>query len=182
MEIMGEGISSKVQLLRADVAFAELNSGFPEDDLAIVAVVPTGEKGPEWCSKSERERKSAEGVEAFWALSTERKRETSEPRVAMARRPALFVLAAVACFWLFSSTEQQEVFVVQTVQTPTLRGAFTGNTVEISAVESPVVLKALPEPRPNDAMLPVDLNRTSLYWGLLLITILSVLFSSYFFN
>jgi len=100
----------------------------------------------------------------------------------MARRPALFVLAAVACFWLFSSTEQQEVFVVQTVQTPTLRGAFTGNTVEISAVESPVVLKALPEPRPNDAMLPVELNRTSLYWGLLLITILSVLFSSYFFN
>jgi len=64
MEIMGEGISSKVQLLRADVAFAELNSGFPED-LAIVAVVPTGEKGPEWCSKSERERKSAEGVEGW---------------------------------------------------------------------------------------------------------------------
>lgn len=28
----------------------------------------------------------------------------------------------------------------------------------------------------------VELNRTSLYWGLLLILILSVLFSSYFFN
>ena len=28
----------------------------------------------------------------------------------------------------------------------------------------------------------VELNRTSLYWGLLLICILSVLFSSYFFN
>eukprot|EP00419_Tripos_fusus_P006783 CAMPEP_0172677444 /NCGR_PEP_ID=MMETSP1074-20121228/14674_1 /TAXON_ID=2916 /ORGANISM="Ceratium fusus, Strain PA161109" /LENGTH=90 /DNA_ID=CAMNT_0013495273 /DNA_START=68 /DNA_END=337 /DNA_ORIENTATION=- len=27
-----------------------------------------------------------------------------------------------------------------------------------------VVVQALPEPRPNDAMLPVELNRTSLYW------------------
>eukprot|EP00438_Fugacium_kawagutii_P013485 Skav208878 [mRNA] locus=scaffold270:165348:167221:- [translate_table: standard] len=99
----------------------------------------------------------------------------------MARNSALLVLAATACVWLFSSSPQQEVFVVQT---PALRGqgAFTGNTVEISAVESPVVLKALPEPRPNDAMLPVELNRTSLYWGLLLILILGVLFSSYFFN
>jgi len=42
--------------------------------------------------------------------------------------------------------------------------------------------RALPEPRPNDAMLPVDFSRTSLYWGLLCITVLSVLFSSYFFN
>ena len=45
-----------------------------------------------------------------------------------------------------------------------------------------VALQALPEPRPNDAMLPVELNRTSLYWGLLCVLILSVLFSSYFFN
>mmetsp|Transcript_71545 Transcript_71545/g.141879 ORF Transcript_71545/g.141879 Transcript_71545/m.141879 type:complete len:109 (-) Transcript_71545:80-406(-) len=45
-----------------------------------------------------------------------------------------------------------------------------------------VAAQALPEPRPNDAMLPVELNRTSLYWGLLCILILSVLFSSYFFN
>mmetsp|Transcript_112599 Transcript_112599/g.223854 ORF Transcript_112599/g.223854 Transcript_112599/m.223854 type:complete len:105 (+) Transcript_112599:81-395(+) len=45
-----------------------------------------------------------------------------------------------------------------------------------------VAVQALPEPRPNDAMLPVELNRTSLYWGLLCILILSVLFSSYFFN
>lgn len=28
----------------------------------------------------------------------------------------------------------------------------------------------------------VELNRTSLYWGLLLIFVLAVLFSSYFFN
>jgi len=32
-------------------------------------------------------------------------------------------------------------------------------------------------PRPN-----VELNRTSLFWGLLLIFVLAVLFSSYFFN
>eukprot|EP00419_Tripos_fusus_P011983 CAMPEP_0172658112 /NCGR_PEP_ID=MMETSP1074-20121228/2565_1 /TAXON_ID=2916 /ORGANISM="Ceratium fusus, Strain PA161109" /LENGTH=88 /DNA_ID=CAMNT_0013473351 /DNA_START=94 /DNA_END=360 /DNA_ORIENTATION=+ len=52
-----------------------------------------------------------------------------------------------------------------------------------SATMAPVVTRrALPEPRPNDAMLPVELNRTSLYWGLLCILILSVLFSSYFFN
>jgi photosystem II PsbL protein len=36
------------------------------------------------------------------------------------------------------------------------------------------------EPNPNK--LPVELNRTSLYWGLLLIFVLTVLFSSYFFN
>ncbi|KAL2893606.1 Photosystem II reaction center protein L, partial [Bienertia sinuspersici] len=28
----------------------------------------------------------------------------------------------------------------------------------------------------------VELNRTSLYWGLLLIFVLAVLFSNYFFN
>ncbi|OLP81150.1 Photosystem II reaction center protein L [Symbiodinium microadriaticum] len=100
------------------------------------------------------------------------------------RRPVLFVLAVAACVWLFSASapEAEEVFVVQS---PALRGqagAFAGSSIELAAVESPVVLKALPEPRPNDAMLPVELNRTSLYWGLLLICILSVLFSSYFFN
>ncbi|CAE7208006.1 unnamed protein product [Symbiodinium microadriaticum] len=91
------------------------------------------------------------------------------------RRPVLFVLAVAACVWLFSASapEAEEVFVVQS---PALRGqagAFAGSSIELAAVESPVVLKALPEPRPNDAMLPVELNRTSLYWGLLLICILS---------
>jgi hypothetical protein len=33
---------------------------------------------------------------------------------------------------------------------------------------------------PNEVA--VELNRTSLFWGLLLIFILAVLFSSYFFN
>nr|YP_008519855.1 photosystem II protein L [Microchloropsis salina]YP_010479003.1 photosystem II protein L [Lietzensia polymorpha]AGI98709.1 photosystem II protein L [Nannochloropsis gaditana]AOW70781.1 photosystem II protein L [Monodopsis sp. MarTras21]AGI99209.1 photosystem II protein L [Microchloropsis salina]AHX25108.1 photosystem II protein L [Nannochloropsis gaditana]AHX25509.1 photosystem II protein L [Microchloropsis salina] len=37
-----------------------------------------------------------------------------------------------------------------------------------------------PGPNPNSS--PVELNRTSLYWGLLLIFVLAVLFSSYFFN
>ena len=35
---------------------------------------------------------------------------------------------------------------------------------------------------PNPNRQPVDLSRTSLYWGLLLIFVLAVLFSSYFFN
>eukprot|EP00438_Fugacium_kawagutii_P027401 Skav208448 [mRNA] locus=scaffold1952:331977:332279:- [translate_table: standard] len=98
-----------------------------------------------------------------------------------AQRPLLFVLLATACLWLFCS-QSPEVFVQSPSVSPTLRGAFTGNTAGIPLSESPVILKALPEPRPNDAMLPVELNRTSLYWGLLLILILGVLFSSYFFN
>ncbi|CAE7257534.1 unnamed protein product [Symbiodinium natans] len=87
-----------------------------------------------------------------------------------ARRPVLFVLAVAACLWLFSSSGPEEAVFV--AQAPALRGqagAFAGSSIELTAVESPVVLKALPEPRPNDAMLPVELNRTSLYWGLLLI-------------
>ena len=46
---------------------------------------------------------------------------------------------------------------------PVLRGnsgAFTGMVDPV--IESTVVMKALPEPRPNDAMLPVELNRTAL--------------------
>nr|QUO98948.1 L protein of photosystem II [Oedogonium crispum]QUO99197.1 L protein of photosystem II [Oedogonium sp. HN1801B]QUO99282.1 L protein of photosystem II [Oedogonium dentireticulatum] len=36
--------------------------------------------------------------------------------------------------------------------------------------------------RPNPNKQVVELNRTSLYWGLLLIFVLAVLFSSYIFN
>nr|YP_009497560.1 photosystem II protein L [Astrosyne radiata]AWT40273.1 photosystem II protein L [Astrosyne radiata] len=35
---------------------------------------------------------------------------------------------------------------------------------------------------PNPNKQAVELNRTALYWGLLLIFVLAVLFSSYFFN
>jgi hypothetical protein len=35
---------------------------------------------------------------------------------------------------------------------------------------------------PNPNAQAVELNRTSLYWGLLTILVLAVLFSSYFFN
>jgi photosystem II PsbL protein len=35
-------------------------------------------------------------------------------------------------------------------------------------------------PNPNSS--PVELNRTSMYWGLLLSFVVTVLFSSYFFN
>lgn len=36
--------------------------------------------------------------------------------------------------------------------------------------------------QPNPNKQSVELNRTSLYWGLLLIFVLAVLFSSYIFN
>lgn len=40
--------------------------------------------------------------------------------------------------------------------------------------------KVMSKPNPNKQI--VELNRTSLYWGLLLIFVLAVLFSSYIFN
>jgi photosystem II PsbL protein len=40
--------------------------------------------------------------------------------------------------------------------------------------------KVMNNPNPNKQS--VELNRTSLYWGLLLIFVLAVLFSSYIFN
>mmetsp|Transcript_93164 Transcript_93164/g.290457 ORF Transcript_93164/g.290457 Transcript_93164/m.290457 type:complete len:109 (-) Transcript_93164:6-332(-) len=106
-----------------------------------------------------------------------------------ARRPVLCALAAAAAaLWLLRSAvvvpaEQEQAFAVGS---PALRGAgaqegsFAG--AELQAVQRGVPTRALPEPRPNDAMLPVDLNRSSLYWSLLCILVLSILFSSYFFN
>jgi photosystem II PsbL protein len=38
------------------------------------------------------------------------------------------------------------------------------------------------ERNPNPNQQPVELNRTSLFMGLLLIFVLAILFSSYFFN
>eukprot|EP00443_Scrippsiella_acuminata_P055472 CAMPEP_0115410026 /NCGR_PEP_ID=MMETSP0271-20121206/20310_1 /TAXON_ID=71861 /ORGANISM="Scrippsiella trochoidea, Strain CCMP3099" /LENGTH=108 /DNA_ID=CAMNT_0002834197 /DNA_START=109 /DNA_END=435 /DNA_ORIENTATION=- len=106
-----------------------------------------------------------------------------------ARRPvlgaAILALAAAAALWsaVVPTTTQQEVFVVTSPALRTARqsGAFAGAQPEMAAT-AVTARAALPDPRPNDAMLPVDLNRTSLYWGLLTICILSVLFSSYFFN
>ncbi|MBP0000367.1 photosystem II reaction center protein L [Baaleninema sp.] len=40
----------------------------------------------------------------------------------------------------------------------------------------------MPTRQPNPNRQPVELNRTSLYLGLLLIFVLGILFSSYFFN
>lgn len=40
----------------------------------------------------------------------------------------------------------------------------------------------MPERTPNPNKQPVELNRTSLYLGLLLVFVLGILFSSYFFN
>eukprot|EP00448_Togula_jolla_P018031 CAMPEP_0170591486 /NCGR_PEP_ID=MMETSP0224-20130122/12430_1 /TAXON_ID=285029 /ORGANISM="Togula jolla, Strain CCCM 725" /LENGTH=105 /DNA_ID=CAMNT_0010915355 /DNA_START=52 /DNA_END=369 /DNA_ORIENTATION=+ len=103
-----------------------------------------------------------------------------------ARRSVLgFVLAISAiCLAVLALLPQQggEGFVAAS---PSLRATRLGSAPLVGApvgASTQVTLKALPEPRPNDAMLPVDLNRTSLFWGLLLILVLSVLFSSYLFN
>ncbi|HCF30550.1 MAG TPA: photosystem II reaction center protein L [Cyanobacteria bacterium UBA11049] len=40
----------------------------------------------------------------------------------------------------------------------------------------------MPTRSPNPNKQPVELNRTSLYLGLLLVFVLGILFSSYFFN
>ncbi|MDY6937522.1 MAG: photosystem II reaction center protein L [Cyanobacteriota bacterium] len=40
----------------------------------------------------------------------------------------------------------------------------------------------MPTRSPNPNRQPVELNRTSLYLGLLLVFVLGILFSSYFFN
>eukprot|EP00931_Biecheleriopsis_adriatica_P082516 TRINITY_DN55958_c0_g1_i1.p1 TRINITY_DN55958_c0_g1~~TRINITY_DN55958_c0_g1_i1.p1 ORF type:complete len:107 (-),score=23.00 TRINITY_DN55958_c0_g1_i1:98-418(-) len=106
--------------------------------------------------------------------------------MANTRRPLLFVTLAAAALWLLQEPAAAPEELVFVVQSPALRataqsrGSFAGATeVQMVPVTS---MKALPEPRPNDAMLPVELNRSSLYWGLLLFCVLSVLFSSYFFN
>mmetsp|Transcript_26264 Transcript_26264/g.82400 ORF Transcript_26264/g.82400 Transcript_26264/m.82400 type:complete len:108 (+) Transcript_26264:75-398(+) len=105
-----------------------------------------------------------------------------------ARRPVLFTLALVAAaMWLLHTSmapqEQPQTFVASS---PALRSTRAKAGTLAGAQPQPpaqgVQMQALPEPRPNDAMLPVDLNRSSLYWGLLCILVLSVLFSSYFFN
>eukprot|EP00411_Alexandrium_monilatum_P036602 CAMPEP_0175362686 /NCGR_PEP_ID=MMETSP0095-20121207/17199_1 /TAXON_ID=311494 /ORGANISM="Alexandrium monilatum, Strain CCMP3105" /LENGTH=107 /DNA_ID=CAMNT_0016660569 /DNA_START=60 /DNA_END=383 /DNA_ORIENTATION=+ len=105
-----------------------------------------------------------------------------------ARRPVLCAAAlALAALWLLRSASpqvpQQDLFVVSSspaLRATSAKGTFVGS--QVVAETARVSMQALPEPRPNDAMLPVDLNRSSLYWGLLCILVLSVLFSSYFFN
>ena len=95
------------------------------------------------------------------------------------RRPLLTAVVAAVGVWMLLAAvapAEQDAFVVGKVAT------LRGSSAEPMQVESQVVRQALPDPRPNDANLPVDLNRTSLYWGLLTICVLSVLFSSYFFN
>mmetsp|Transcript_47961 Transcript_47961/g.129316 ORF Transcript_47961/g.129316 Transcript_47961/m.129316 type:complete len:101 (-) Transcript_47961:172-474(-) len=97
------------------------------------------------------------------------------------RRPVLLALCiAAAGLWLLSSVAAPQGFAAPSPSLRARGGAFANAEVEKAAPA--VVLRALPEPKPNEEMLPVDLNRTSLYWGLLTICILSVLFSSYLFN
>nr|YP_764432.1 photosystem II protein L [Stigeoclonium helveticum]Q06SD4.1 RecName: Full=Photosystem II reaction center protein L; Short=PSII-L [Stigeoclonium helveticum]ABF60176.1 L protein of photosystem II [Stigeoclonium helveticum] len=51
------------------------------------------------------------------------------------------------------------------------------NEVDINIISLSEVVS-----RPNPNKQVVELNRTSLFWGLLLIFVLAVLFSSYIFN
>ncbi|CAK0885874.1 unnamed protein product [Prorocentrum cordatum] len=102
-----------------------------------------------------------------------------------ARRPVLLALClAAAAAWLLigaAAPAAQQGFVAPA--SPALRaGRSVLAGAEFETAAPAVILRALPEPKPNEEMLPVDLNRTSLYWGLLTICILSVLFSSYLFN
>mmetsp|Transcript_41088 Transcript_41088/g.94528 ORF Transcript_41088/g.94528 Transcript_41088/m.94528 type:complete len:100 (+) Transcript_41088:85-384(+) len=99
----------------------------------------------------------------------------------MARRSGLATLLALA---LAAICVQQVAFVATSgtaLRGAAGKGSFTGSETEYINVPT-VAMQALPEPRPNDNMLPVDLNRTSLYWGLLTILILAILFSSFLFN
>jgi len=51
-----------------------------------------------------------------------------------------------------------------------------------NAVYSAISFLTTMERNPNPNRQPVELNRTSLYLGLLLVFVLGILFSSYFFN
>jgi photosystem II PsbL protein len=48
------------------------------------------------------------------------------------------------------------------------------------AIRPPLISAMQRNPNPNN--LPVELNRTSLYLGLLFVFVIGVLFTSYFFN
>jgi len=60
---------------------------------------------------------------------------------------------------------------------PTLIFKFAVGLLSILFLHSGVLMV-----KPNPNKQSVELNRTSLYWGLLLIFVLAVLFSSYIFN
>jgi len=56
------------------------------------------------------------------------------------------------------------------------------NRLESKNIPRPTFSNKFLMARPNPNKQVVELNRTSLYWGLLLIFVLAVLFSSYIFN
>mmetsp|Transcript_54965 Transcript_54965/g.131013 ORF Transcript_54965/g.131013 Transcript_54965/m.131013 type:complete len:102 (+) Transcript_54965:88-393(+) len=101
----------------------------------------------------------------------------------MARRPIL--ASVLALTMLAAVVHQLSAPLVFVAASPATRGSAKSSFAGAEQAVMPtslVSMQALPEPRPNDNMLPVDLNRTSLYWGLLTILILAILFSSFLFN
>eukprot|EP00446_Apocalathium_sp_SHHI-4_P005082 CAMPEP_0177193682 /NCGR_PEP_ID=MMETSP0367-20130122/22570_1 /TAXON_ID=447022 ORGANISM="Scrippsiella hangoei-like, Strain SHHI-4" /NCGR_SAMPLE_ID=MMETSP0367 /ASSEMBLY_ACC=CAM_ASM_000362 /LENGTH=91 /DNA_ID=CAMNT_0018641579 /DNA_START=35 /DNA_END=307 /DNA_ORIENTATION=+ len=89
-----------------------------------------------------------------------------------ARRPVLCVvslaLLALCAMWAGVAPSADEAFVANS---PALRvtvrgdrGAFAGASQPVVAAQAEIARAALPEPIPDDAILPVDFSRTSLYW------------------
>nr|YP_009869967.1 photosystem II protein L [Mesua ferrea]QKJ81907.1 photosystem II protein L [Mesua ferrea]QQK92881.1 photosystem II subunit L [Mesua ferrea] len=59
-------------------------------------------------------------------------------------------------------------------------GVYIRNAVHPTINLIKINYRAMTQSNPNEQN--VELNRTSLYWGLLFIFVLAVLFSNYFFN
>mmetsp|Transcript_62488 Transcript_62488/g.203881 ORF Transcript_62488/g.203881 Transcript_62488/m.203881 type:complete len:101 (-) Transcript_62488:68-370(-) len=98
-----------------------------------------------------------------------------------ARRPvlaaAVLALCAFVALQVAFAPVEEETFVNASPAVRSLRATAS------APLAAPLTAReALPEPIPDDAILPVDFSRTSLYWGLLFVLVMMVLFSSYFFN
>lgn len=68
---------------------------------------------------------------------------------------------------------------IHTLAVPTV--FFLGAIASMQFIQRQEQTKTM-EKQPNPNRQPVELNRTSLYLGLLLVAVLGILFSSYFFN
>ncbi|CAL9239060.1 Photosystem II cytochrome b559 alpha subunit lumenal region [Arabidopsis thaliana x Arabidopsis arenosa] len=101
----------------------------------------------------------------------------------------LFVSTGLA-YDVFGSPRPNEYFTESRQGIPLITGRFDPleqldefmRWLAVHGLAVPTVsfLGAMTQSNPNEQS--VELNRTSLYWGLLLIFVLAVLFSNYFFN
>ncbi|KAH9530605.1 hypothetical protein CY35_20G011900 [Sphagnum magellanicum] len=107
----------------------------------------------------------------------------------------LFVSTGLA-YDVFGSPRPNEYFIESRQEVPLITGRFNSlgqvdefiRWLAIHGLAVPTVfflgsisaMQTMTQPNPNKQS--VELNHTSLYWGLLLIFVLAVLFSNYFFN